>query len=129
MICPLKNSAAVVDPTNPNRIFLIGGWDEKRTLKTIIGLVLTTKTSEIVGMLPFAVEGHSATVVDDKIAAIGGFDGLSVIDKILVLNGDNVVESETKLEIARENHSTIFIPKLRQLLIIGKQLQCSDVKR
>ena len=122
VISNLKNSSAIVDPKNPNKVLFFGGWDEKRTLSSIIAFDITSQSSEVVQVLPYTVEGHTVTLVEDgskKIFIIGGFNGIDVLNRITVMDEDGNFSDSISLETPRENHSTIFIKHLKQILILG----------
>ncbi|KAE9551688.1 hypothetical protein FO519_005093 [Halicephalobus sp. NKZ332] len=122
LISRLKNSAAVPDPYNEGRILFFGGWDEKRTLSSIISLDIKSGKSEVVRNLPYPVEGHTVTLIGDdskKIFIIGGFNGVNLVDKITIMDENRTVIYSVSLETPRENHSTIFVKQLKQILVLG----------
>ena len=122
LISRLKNSSAIVDPKNPGKVLFFGGWDEKRTLSSIISLDVNSQNSEVVQILPYTVEGHTVTLVEDvskKLFIIGGFSGVNLLDRITVMDEDGNFFDSIKLETPRENHSTIFIKSLKQILVLG----------
>jgi N-acetylneuraminic acid mutarotase len=61
---------------------LIGGWDEKETQDKIFRYDPQTQETSFVGYLPYKIEGHSVSVIDDQMFVIGGFDSFGVSDKI-----------------------------------------------
>ncbi len=56
LLSPMKNSANVM---YEGRIYLIGGWDERDTLKSIFCFNPQTEETSFVGSLPRPVEGHA----------------------------------------------------------------------
>ncbi|CAI4224591.1 unnamed protein product [Auanema sp. JU1783] len=110
----LKNAASVREDEN---IFLIGGWDERRTLRTVYSVDVSNAfevTFSMIGLLPYGVEGHSAVTHKKAIYIIGGYDGFSVLNSILRYD---VLSKETQilpiaLNTPRENHvSTCLLGK------------------
>ncbi|CAD5206889.1 unnamed protein product [Bursaphelenchus okinawaensis] len=112
----LKNATAVT--TNDNIVYIIGGWDGKRTLDT----VFTYKEDKLQyeSRLPYSVEGHTSTYHNDFIVNIGGFDGISVISTISIykVKTRKTEMLETKLQIARENHSTVIFEQAGTTIIL-----------
>lgn len=104
LLSPLKNSANVL---YEGKIFLIGGWDEKETLKSIFCFDPSSELTSFVGLLPRPVEGHSLALVKEYVFIIGGFDNFGVTDRIMRLNL-KTMQSEVvpcTLFHKRENHT------------------------
>uniref|UniRef100_A0A1I7ZAG6 Kelch repeat-containing protein n=1 Tax=Steinernema glaseri TaxID=37863 RepID=A0A1I7ZAG6_9BILA len=126
--CDLKNSAAV---QVEGRILLFGGWDGRRTLKSIIVYDVEKQSWEVQAGLCESIECHSATKVGSSVFLVGGFDSFSVTNKIYRydLDSPNCEELPVKLSIARENHSTVAVQSVdgnKTLLVViggwdGKQ--------
>uniref|UniRef100_A0A7E4ZQU7 Lipoprotein n=1 Tax=Panagrellus redivivus TaxID=6233 RepID=A0A7E4ZQU7_PANRE len=119
----LKNAAAVTNPSNPAEILLFGGWDESRTLNTVFSLNPTQESSNcsMTGLLPYKVEGHTATPIGDKILLIGGYDGVTPTSTISIYDPETASTEilDVKLDIARENHATVYLENSKELFVIG----------
>lgn len=115
----LKNSVAI--PYN-EKLLLLGGWDGKRTLDTIFSYCVNENIS-YEGRLPYPIEGHSAVKHGDNIIITGGYDGISVVSNITVYNlkDRKCKVIEEKLEISRENHSSVIfeVDGKTILLVVG----------
>ncbi|VDM56909.1 unnamed protein product [Angiostrongylus costaricensis] len=106
----LKNSVGVT--LTDGAVLLFGGWDEIRTMKTNIILRLnfnpcfTSYRIELESILPYDVEGHCCARYGDHVFVIGGYDGVSVTEKIVRYSISNKSSEvlPTHLSIARENH-------------------------
>ena len=87
---------------------IIGGWDEKETLNKMYMFDADKEMTYFTGFLPKPVEGHSLATFDDHVFIIGGFDGFSVTDRIMMLNLSSGIATEidTKLKQRRENHTS-----------------------
>lgn len=119
---PLKNSAACQNPFQPNSVLLFGGWDEKRTLTSIFNISrnpVTDFTCSMDGILPYRVEGHTATLIDASVYLIGGYNGIAPISTIAKFDQNGTQVLPQQLEIARENHCTVFLRTKREIWIIG----------
>ncbi|KAK0423962.1 hypothetical protein QR680_008431 [Steinernema hermaphroditum] len=119
----LKNSAAVeID----GQILLFGGWDGKRTLKSIIVYDLEKRDWEVRPGLREAIECHSATRVGRSVFVVGGFDSFSVTNKIYRYDLDmrSCEELPATLSVGRENHSTVVVQSVDEdkktlLVVVG----------
>uniref|UniRef100_A0AC35G5P3 Kelch repeat-containing protein n=1 Tax=Panagrolaimus sp. PS1159 TaxID=55785 RepID=A0AC35G5P3_9BILA len=117
---PLKNSAACKNPFNSNSILLFGGWDESRTLNSIFNVLLTDFTATMDALLPYHVEGHTTTLIDNSIIfLIGGYNGIKPISTISKFDKNGTQILDENLEIPRENHCTVFLEETREIWIIG----------
>eukprot|EP00347_Sterkiella_histriomuscorum_P001745 403370852 len=108
---PVKNGVSYYNQRD-GFIYIIGGWDEKETQDKIFKYHPVSQDMHFVGFLPYKVEGHSVTVVDDKwLYIFGGFDSVSVIDTVMRINLQFMsceALSDVKLSIARENSTCQF---------------------
>ena len=89
------------------KVYLIGGWDERDTLKSIFCFDPSTELTSFVGHLPRPVEGHSLAQIGEFVFIIGGFDNLGVTNRIMRLNL-KTLQSEVlpcTLSQKRENHT------------------------
>jgi len=106
LLSPVKNGCCVYNETNKT-IYIIGGWDEKETTKSIFAYEPNNKDNTFfVGSLPEPVEGHSLARVGDYVYIIGGFDGYGVVDRIMRMNiqtRHTEVLKDVKLLEKREN--------------------------
>ncbi|KAE9420661.1 hypothetical protein Angca_002011, partial [Angiostrongylus cantonensis] len=104
----LKNSAGVT--LTDEAVLLFGGWDESHTMKTVFRLnfnaCFTSYRIELESILPHDVEGHCCARYGDHVFIIGGYDGISVTDKIVRYSISNKSSEvlPTHLSIPRENH-------------------------
>ena len=85
--------------------FIIGGWDGARTLSTIFQYKADS-VMQIRALLPYSVECHSVAVNENVAFLTGGFDGIQITDKILLIDliSFETKELPLKLKAARENH-------------------------
>ncbi|VDL80330.1 unnamed protein product [Nippostrongylus brasiliensis] len=111
----LKNSVAVKLPDSS--VLLFGGWDESQTMRTVFRLAfdeaITSYDMKMEAVLPYAIEGHSCALHNDHIFVIGGYDGISVVDSIVILdryvvvmagwNGREALDSIELFEIVDES--------------------------
>lgn len=114
----LKNAAAVA-AMEPEKCWIVGGWDGRRTLSTIMQYDCHSQQCKIRHLLPYPLEGHaiakanntitnsSTTASADGVAFIvGGFDGINVCGRILLMdtrNGQVLGATGVELQTAREN--------------------------
>ena len=95
-------------------IYIIGGWDEKETLKTVFRYDTQTNKTFYDGSLPEQAEGHACVYIPEKqtVFIFGGFDSFSVTDRImkydLKAHCGSVVYGQ-KISIPRENHTAQLI--------------------
>jgi hypothetical protein len=93
---PFKNGAAAL---HNDTIYLVGGWNESDTSKSVFSYCPAKDKCEFVCQLPERVEGHSLVKAGHYVFIIGGFDGFGVTDRIMRfdLNTFNVNVLPTKL--------------------------------
>ena len=93
---PNPNPNPNPDPNrNPNQVggylLVIGGWDgaacglDKVSTLDIDGLG-SWYTVDVPGQSPPAVYGHSATLIGSKVVLFGGWDGVSPLNTVHVLD-------------------------------------------
>lgn len=72
-------------------IYIIGGWDEKETLKTVFKYDTKTNKMSYDGSLPNQVEGHACVYVPEKqsVFIFGGYDSYGVTDRIIKYDLNN----------------------------------------
>uniref|UniRef100_A0A914W767 Uncharacterized protein n=1 Tax=Plectus sambesii TaxID=2011161 RepID=A0A914W767_9BILA len=129
--CSLKNAASI--PMNEDRTVLVGGWDGQRTLRTMFEFSLNDQTCSMLALLPFPVESHAIARNDHFAFVVGGYDGFSVIDSIVLVDLHNF-ESQVlsvRLAVARENHVCQIVQD-KYLVVIGgwdgfRSLDCVEV--
>ena len=88
---------------------IIGGWDERETRDQILVYDPRTNLCNFSGIqLPKPIECHSVVKVGNQIFVLGGFDSFGVTDSIMRIDLENrsAVMLETKLALARENHTS-----------------------
>ncbi|KAJ1356098.1 hypothetical protein KIN20_013734 [Parelaphostrongylus tenuis] len=118
----LKNSVGVALPDGA--VLLFGGWDERHTMKTVFRLnfnaCFTSYQIEMESILPYDVEGHCCALYGDHVYLVGGYDGVSVTDKIVRYSISNRSSEvlPTRLSIARENHACEVLLD-RYLVVMG----------
>ncbi|KJH41259.1 kelch repeat protein [Dictyocaulus viviparus] len=118
----LKNSVGV--PLNDGGVLVFGGWDEKHTMKTVFRLsfdaCFTSYRIDLESILPYNVEGHSCAINGDHVYVVGGYDGISVTNKILRYSISNKTSEviPARLSTARENHVCEIVFG-RYMLVVG----------
>ncbi|KAL3067938.1 hypothetical protein niasHT_037928 [Heterodera trifolii] len=118
----LKNGIAIAvtegqrhEEERQRRIWLVGGWDGHRTLKTLFEYSLPGGDCSLIGLLPYPIEGHSVAksslVAPQKAFISGGFDGIGLRSDFLTIDlqsGTVQHLAGVGLRTARENHCSVI---------------------
>lgn len=104
----MKNGVSYYNPRD-NKIYIVGGWDEKETIDKIFKYDPKTQETSFVSFLPHKVEGHTVNVIGDNMFIIGGFDSYGVTSRIMRVDlktMETEVLKDVELKYSRENHTS-----------------------
>uniref|UniRef100_A0A183BTR0 WD_REPEATS_REGION domain-containing protein n=1 Tax=Globodera pallida TaxID=36090 RepID=A0A183BTR0_GLOPA len=112
----VKNGvAAVAGDCGERLLWLVGGWDGHRTLKTVFEYAFPEQNCSLKHILPYPIEGHSiaksSVVAPQKAFIAGGFDGIGLRADFLAMDlrtGAVELIDGIALEKPRENHCSVI---------------------
>uniref|UniRef100_A0A914HFJ3 Uncharacterized protein n=1 Tax=Globodera rostochiensis TaxID=31243 RepID=A0A914HFJ3_GLORO len=115
----VKNGVAVVardcGESKGRLLWLVGGWDGHRTLKTVFEYAFPEQNCSLKHILPYPIEGHSiaksSVVAPQKAFIAGGFDGIGLRADFLAMDlrtGAVELIAGIALEKPRENHCSVI---------------------